>query len=365
MSSRTTTSTLSKPKPQLRLQAGQMQPQPGHLPPSPSTSPESSLLDQYRIQSGQHQHKRFPLKNLRRKLPQPNLHEVASNSNIHQRAYESSRHPSTTIGRMGYDGTDENNETDTVDISDLQATIALLTQKLLSTEEALKKAESEREAWRERAKTLELRNRSLSRENRDVKVRNGELEHQEAKRKAAAEKKKEAEENTSNLSTGSRRRKSRNSRSSIIYNDESRALRALIIHHWNLQAELATSASKESDWCGCIASKTVKALLRDGSSRSSSVLQAKGFDEVARGSPSGSHVDCKAEAPVAQTIPNTKLQLPPHPHPEIFDEAKKQRKEALKKKIRDVRGYVEGLKKENDVLEGLLMSEEQGRGRQR
>ncbi|KAK6355294.1 hypothetical protein TWF696_004405 [Orbilia brochopaga] len=363
MSSRTSaTSTLSRPKPQLKLQAGQMQPQSGLLPPSPSTSPDSSLLDQYRLQSP-HQHKRFPLKNLRRKLPQPNLHEVASNSNIHQRAYSYDLSRDQPARHAVYDGSDE---TDTDDISDLQAKIAHLTQKLLSAEEALKKAESEREAWRERAKTLELRNRSLNRENRDVKVRNGELEHQEAKRKAAAEKKKnEAEETTSNLSSSSWRRK-RNSRSSIIYNDESRAVRALIIHHWNLQAELATSAGKDGDWCSCVGSKTIRALLRDGSSRSSSsVLQAKGFEEVARGSPSGSHVDSKPEEPMDGAIPNVKIHLPPHPHPEIFDDAKKQRKEALKKRIREARGYVEGLKKENDVLEGLLVAGEQGRGRQR
>ncbi|KAJ6260926.1 hypothetical protein Dda_3587 [Drechslerella dactyloides] len=363
MSSRNTTSTLSKPKLQLKPPAGQMQPhaQPGHLPPSPSTSPDSSLLDQYRLHSAP-QPKRFPLKNLRRKLPQPNLHEVASNSDVRRQAYDLSQSPTARRVCAGYDGSDEN---DTVNIADLQAKIALLTQNLLSAEEALKKAEGEREAWKDRARTLEQRNRSLNRENRDIKVRNGELEHQEAKRKAAAEKKKnEAEESTSNLSTGSRRRK-RQSRSSIIYKDESRTVRALIMHHWNLQAELATGSGKESDWCGCVASNTVRALLKNGSSRSSSVQQAKGFDEVARGSPSGSHVDTKAEEPIEEKIPSVRRQQPLHPHPEIVDDAKKQRKEALKKRIRETRGYVEGLKKENDVLEGLLVVDEQRRGRQR
>ncbi|KAF3903759.1 hypothetical protein ABW20_dc0101937 [Dactylellina cionopaga] len=324
----TATATAPKPHGQIQLQAKDL------LPPSPSTSPDSFLLDRSRHQFSP-QSRRFPLKNLRRKSHQPNLQEAASVPSIYQ---------------LSYDGADDSRP---VNITELQEKVFLLTKNLRSAETALKNAESDRDAWKERARSLEQRTRAVGKENRELKMRNSELEQEMTKKNATVEYKR-GSDTADDVSESRKIRKQ--SRSIASYSDESKAVRALISHHWNLQSEMATNVGKDADWCDCVASKTIRSLLRDGSGKVSPMLQAKGFEDVAKGAPSGS-LD-KLEEPLDEGAPTPKLHLPPQPQPEIFDEARRKRKEALKRRIKEVRGYVQGLKKENDVLEGLLVGAE-------
>ncbi|EPS43977.1 hypothetical protein H072_2085 [Dactylellina haptotyla CBS 200.50] len=336
----TTTSTVSRSK----TPHGQVQLRGAHiLPPSPSSSPDSFLLDQYRDQSSP---KRFPLKNLRRKSPQPNLHDAAS-------------HPTIYIHRRSHDSSGDRQP---VNLADLQTKITILNRNIHSAGAALKKAEDEREAWRERARSLEHRNRSVGRENRDLKVRNAELEQEITRKKRVAQEGKYYDRDD-----GSPLRGRKGPRSISSYSEESKAVRSLISHHWNIQAEMAgAAAAGNADWCDCIASKTVRAVLREGSNKTSPMLQAKGFEDVAKGSPSGTHK--KLEVPITDKLSDLKLpkaalpvpgaqsrRQPKAGQPEVVDEGRKKRRDSLKRRIKEVRGYVEGLKRENDVLESLLV----------
>ncbi|KAK6537854.1 hypothetical protein TWF694_010754 [Orbilia ellipsospora] len=306
------------------------------LPPSPSSSPDpfDFATDHYKTQLSP-QPKRFPLKNLRRKSPQGNLHDAASHPNIQ-----------IPVRQRRHDGPEDPQP---VNIADLQAKISLLTKNIQSAGAALKKADDEKSAWKTRATTLEHRNRAIGKENRDLKVRNAELEHG-----ITATKKP-----TDNSDGGEPRRKRRESPSIANDSEESRAVRALISHHWNAQMELATAAGKDTDWCGCVASKTLRSILKDGSNKTSPMLQAKGFEDVAKGSPSGSNK--KLQEPLSEKMSELNLHTAPQqpkPRPEVQDDGRKKRKEALKRKIKEVRGYVEGLRRENDVLESLLTSDD-------
>ncbi|KAK6536986.1 hypothetical protein TWF281_001191 [Arthrobotrys megalospora] len=325
MPSRTSTSTVSKSRPhgQVLLQGASV------LPPSPSTSPDSFLLEKYRNQTSPPT-KRFPLKNLRRKIPQPNLHDAAS---------------IPSIPRQGHDGADDR---ESASLADLQAKIAILTKNLNSAEAALRKVGDEREEWRERCKTLEQRTRAVNKENRDLRMRTAELEAEMAKKKTVVEEPKDDEEE---------RRKKKQNRTSASYSDELKATRALISHHWNMQSERATKDGKSTEWCDCVASKTIRAVMKEGSNKKSPLLQANGFEEVAKGSPSAL-VESEDEFEDEQRGHSQSRR--PQLNPEVRDEARRQRKEALKKRIKEVRGYVEGLKRENDILEGILVSDNKG-----
>jgi len=109
------------------------------------------------------------------------------------------------------------------------------------------------------------------------------------------------------------------------------AIRSLITHHWNLQAELANG----NDCCDCAAARTVQTLLLDAGS---------------------SHTPLPLDKEKQTTIAeDEQLKLPPHPHPELFTSLKKQRKKMLKKKVKEMRYYVDGLMNENVALEKLIM----------
>ncbi|KAF3094977.1 hypothetical protein TWF569_004387 [Orbilia oligospora] len=325
MPSRTSTSTISKSKPhgQVLLQGANI------LPPSPSTSPDSYLLEKYRNQTSPPA-KRFPLKNLRRKIPQPNLHDAASIPSIRQH---------------GRDGADDR---ESLSLADLQAKIAILTKNLNSAEAALRKVGDEREEWKERCKTLEQRARTITKENRDLRVRNAELEAEIAQKKTIVEEPKDSEEE---------KQKKKRNRTSASYSEELKATRALISHHWNMQAEQATKAGKGTEWCDCVPSKTLRAVLKEGSNKRSPLLQANGFEDVAKGSPS-ELVDSEDE--IIDDQRGHSQSRRPQANPEVREDARRQRKDALKKRIKEVRGYVEGLKRENDILEGILVSDNQG-----
>ncbi|KAF3937245.1 hypothetical protein ABW19_dt0210014 [Dactylella cylindrospora] len=208
----------------------------------------------------------------------------------------------------------------------------------------MKKAENEREVWKERAKSLDKRARYLAKENRDLKVRTSELDEELKKKADIIDKEKKKQEEKSEAGY---------QKNEILLpsHEESTAVRALITHHWNLQAEIAQNVGKD-EFCDCVASKTIKAILKDGSRRVSPVLRPEVLVDEMQQSPGVSPVE-EGDGKVS----GLKLHLPPHPHPEIFDEARKKRKEALKKRIKEVRGYVDGLKKENDVLESILLSD--------
>ncbi|KAF3910091.1 hypothetical protein AA313_de0201971 [Arthrobotrys entomopaga] len=306
-------------------------------PPSPSSSPDpfEFAVDRYKTQLSPPP-KRFPLKNLRRKSPQGNLHDAASHTNIQ-----------LSMRQRRYDGPDDSQP---VNIADLQEKISLLTKNIQSAGVALKQADDERSIWKTRATTLEQRNRAIGKENRDLKIRNAELEHEV--------KKPTVHGSSDNDNGGEPRRKRRESPSIASDSEESRAVRALISHHWNAQMELATAAGKDTDWCGCVASKTLRSILKDGSNKTSPMLQAKGFEDVAKGSPSGSHK--KLQEPLSEKMSELNLHPAPRQQPrsEVQDDSRKKRKEVLKRKIKEVRGYVEGLRRENDVLESLLTNDE-------
>ncbi|KAK6361183.1 hypothetical protein TWF730_004927 [Orbilia blumenaviensis] len=325
MPSRTSTSTASKSRPhgQVLLQGASI------LPPSPSTSPDSYLLEKYRNQTSPPA-KKFPLKNLRRKIPQPNLHEAASIPSIY---------------KQGRDGADER---ESASLADLQAKIAILTKNLNSAEAALRKVGDEREEWRERCKTLEQRARTITKENRDLRMRNAELEIEVTQKKTVVEEPKEIEEE---------RQRRKQNRTSANYSEELKATRALISYHWNMQAEQATKAGKSTEWCDCVPSKTLRAVLKEGSNKKSPLLQANGFEDVAKGNPS--QLADSDDEPVDEQRGHSQSRRP-QVNPESRDEARRQRKEALKRRIKETRGYVEGLKRENDILEGILVSDNQG-----
>ncbi|KAK6503522.1 hypothetical protein TWF481_008537 [Arthrobotrys musiformis] len=322
MPSRTSTSTISKSRPhgQVLLQGANI------LPPSPSTSPDSYLLEKYRNQTSPPT-KKFPLKNLRRKIPQPNLHDAS-------------------VHRQGHDGADDR---DPVSLADLQAKIAILTKNLNSAEAALRKVGDEREEWRERCKTLEQRARTVNKENRDLKMRNAELEAEMSQKRKTIVEPKDSEEE---------KQKKKQNRTSASYSEELKATRALISHHWNMQVEQASKAGKSTEWCDCVPSKTLRAVLKDGSNKKSPLLQANGFEDVAKGNPS-ELVDSE-EDDLSDEQRGQSQSRRPQANPEVRDDARRQRKEALKKRIKEVRGYVEGLKRENDILEGILVSDDQG-----
>ncbi|KAK6351574.1 hypothetical protein TWF718_004732 [Orbilia javanica] len=325
MPSRTSTSTISKSRPhgQVLLQGANI------LPPSPSTSPDSYLLEKYRNQTSPPA-KRFPLKNLRRKVPQPNLHDAASIPSLH---------------RQGHDGADDR---ESVSLADLQARIAMLTKNLNSAEAALRKVGDEREEWKERCKTLEQRARAVNKENRDLRMRNAELEAEMTQKKTIVEEPRDSEEE---------KQKKKKNRTSASYSEELKATRALISHHWNMQAEQAARAGRDAEWCDCVPSKTLRAVFKEGSNKKSPLLQANGFEDVAKGNPS-ELVDSEDEIVDEQRGHSQSRR--PQAKPEARDDSRRQRKEALKQRIKEVRGYVEGLKRENDILEGILVSDTRG-----
>lgn len=76
----------------------------------------------------------------------------------------------------------------------------------------------------------------------------------------------------------------------------------------------------------------------------------------------GKGTNPRVESRASGTPTGTTLQIiePPHPHQEVFSKARKERKQALKMKVKATREMVNGLRRENGVLEGLL-GEELGR----
>lgn len=79
-------------------------------------------------------------------------------------------------------------------------------------------------------------------------------------------------------------------------------------------------------------------------------------------STNGTNRDSRVESRASGTSSGTALQvmIEAPPQPEVFSKARKERKQALKMKVKATREMVNGLRRENGVLEGLL-GEEPGR----
>lgn len=73
------------------------------------------------------------------------------------------------------------------------------------------------------------------------------------------------------------------------------------------------------------------------------------------GTDTNSRVESRASGTSAGTALQVMIEAPPHP--EIFSKARKERKQALKMKVKATREMVNGLRRENGVLEGLLGEE--------
>ncbi|RPB04928.1 hypothetical protein L873DRAFT_1798787 [Choiromyces venosus 120613-1] len=150
-------------------------------------------------------------------------------------------------------------------------------------------------------------------------------------------------------------------------------IKALIQMVWNKQAESALLSSGAPAGCECDAAKA----LRDLFPKPPSAGVATTAGSSAR-APEGEAMDegmeeddplkrilrrrgkrlSKARATGALEwrdngrVPH--VEAPPHPHPEVFSKARRERKEALKMRLRAAREMVDGLQKENGVLEELL-----------
>lgn len=65
----------------------------------------------------------------------------------------------------------------------------------------------------------------------------------------------------------------------------------------------------------------------------------------------------RGESRASGTSTGTAFQIEAPPHPEVFSKARKERKQALKMKVKATREMVNGLRRENGLLEGLLAEE--------
>lgn len=173
------------------------------------------------------------------------------------------------------------------------------------------------------------------------------------------------------------------------------AIKVLIQKLWNAQSESAIT-STEGTTCECESAKALKALFPRGSGRERAIGEETDplgamlvRRKTRRGSRSrsGSLEERESTAPInadhkslASSIKTASvtndtaahsrsasqasgalagmtlrvIEAPPHPHPEMFSKARKERKQALKMKLRATREMVDGLRKENGVLEGIL-----------
>lgn len=71
----------------------------------------------------------------------------------------------------------------------------------------------------------------------------------------------------------------------------------------------------------------------------------------------GTDMNPRGESRASGTSTGTAFQIEAPPHPEVFSKARKERKQALKMKVRATREMVNGLRRENGVLEELLGEE--------
>lgn len=71
----------------------------------------------------------------------------------------------------------------------------------------------------------------------------------------------------------------------------------------------------------------------------------------------GTNTNSRGESRASGTSIGTAFQIEAPPHPEVFSKARKERKQALKMKVKATREMVNGLRRENGLLEGLLAEE--------
>ncbi|KAL0638649.1 hypothetical protein Q9L58_002376 [Maublancomyces gigas] len=71
----------------------------------------------------------------------------------------------------------------------------------------------------------------------------------------------------------------------------------------------------------------------------------------------GTNTNSRGESRASGTSTGTAFQIEAPPHPEVFSKARKERKQALKMKVKATREMVNGLRRENGLLEGLLAEE--------
>lgn len=71
----------------------------------------------------------------------------------------------------------------------------------------------------------------------------------------------------------------------------------------------------------------------------------------------GTNTNSRGESRASGISTGTAFQIEAPPHPEVFSKARKERKQALKMKVKATREMINGLRRENGLLEGLLAEE--------
>lgn len=134
-------------------------------------------------------------------------------------------------------------------------------------------------------------------------------------------------------------------------------IKSLIQALWNAQSESALISSAAAG-CNCAAGEFLRKSLpkpttqasHQGDPLSTIINRRKTTGRLSRNSRAAMAESVAVKVPVVEP--------PPHPHPEVFSDARKERKIILKTKMKATKRMVESLRRENGILEGLF--EDQG-----
>lgn len=257
----------------------------------------------------------------------------------------------------------------TIEFEHLQVAHKNLEKTLRQTKSLLKESERSSDWWKSRVKVLDRRSRALEAENKALLARVTELEAATKIEEEIGNERSSPPRSTGSASSGEGiediiddeeankentkphlkplqeipRIESLNIEDEVKEQKYKTIVQDLISHHLNMQAELATD-NKGSNCCDCAAAQTIKNLFTGIHTATSTSPQSQSTSPVR-----STHHIAPSSVPGASPLKSS-----PDPQAEMFNSLRHERKRVLKRRISEMRNYVNGLMGENDILEKII-----------